>query len=109
MSWEIIFIQYTISHILLYCLFLGARLHSVCQHYENHTNKVRGSISVSHDDTFINDRSTRPCCCSITPLPGLPVGNSACVVCERVFVLYCLGGSNGSQVYGECSWSGQQH
>lgn len=59
----------------LYCLTVP--LLSVCQHQEGepwtcHTNKVRGSISVSHGDTFINDRSTRPCRCSITSTGACP-------------------------------------
>lgn len=51
--------------------------HSVCwnqarEPWKCHTNKVRGSISVSQGDTFINDRSTRPCRCSITSAGACP-------------------------------------
>lgn len=61
--------------ILFYCfpcvLSLTTPVYCVCQHqreepWKCHTNKVRGNISVSHGDTFINGRSARLCRCSIT-------------------------------------------
>lgn len=79
------------------CAFWPSPL-SVCQNqarepWQCHTNKVRGSVSVSRGDTFINDRSTRPCWCSITSAGACPWGAqhvrclSKCVrACVRVLL-----------------------
>lgn len=108
---------FVFSPFFLMCLLTT---HSVCQNQTRerrkcHTNNVRVSISVSCGDTFINERSTRPCRCSITFAGACPRGAqhvrcvSECVcVHECIFVCYCLYGSC-SQVYVGASWSGQQH
>lgn len=64
--------------------------HSVCQNQtieprKCHTNNVRVSISVSRGDTFINERSRRPCRCSITFAGACPWGAQH-VRCEQVCV-----------------------
>lgn len=87
-----------LSFFFFFSSLLTTPSHSVCQPqaaepWKCHTNKVRGSISVSQGDTFINDRSTRPCRCSITSAGARPWGaqHVRCVSqCVRARVHLCV-------------------
>ncbi len=75
--------------------------HSICQNqarepWKCHTNKVKGSISVSRSDTFINDSSSEPYRCSITSAGARPWGaRHVWCVSECVYAWFCVIASVG--------------